>query len=285
MLDDLLAKSNPPETLAQHTDYVVKNLLELKERYFDEIPDEDFWKDAVIAALFHDLGKLCENFQDMIQRRKPFDKENYVRHEFLSGMFLFINSIQYYSKYPLSLFAVFSHHKALTKDLFTQNRHLNLQVQEKHVEDFLVFAQNRLSNLGFGIDMPIISMAKSYLRNPYFRLLSDYEKRFFVLAKKFSIRDRKIYIFHKALSGETFESSLKEDIILPMMYMDDAVKATIDLMESPQETIKIRSSYNVSSMSFSPASFRSIHRIYARRVMERSSGLFERRSPFARARG
>jgi nucleoside-diphosphate-sugar epimerase len=46
---------------------------------------------------------------------------------------------------------------------------------------------------------------------------------------------------------------LKADTFLPMMYMDDAVKATLDLMEAPAEKIRVRSSYNISSMSFCPA--------------------------------
>jgi nucleoside-diphosphate-sugar epimerase len=59
-------------------------------------------------------------------------------------------------------------------------------------------------------------------------------------------------IFFKALTDKKFECFLKEDTYLPMMYMDDAVKATLDLMEAPADKIKIRSSYNISSMSFSP---------------------------------
>lgn len=65
--------------------------------------------------------------------------------------------------------------------------------------------------------------------------------------------DYAVDIFHKAIAGETYECFLKNDSMLPMMYMDDAVKATIDLMESPAEKVKIRSSYNLAAMSFTPA--------------------------------
>ncbi len=65
--------------------------------------------------------------------------------------------------------------------------------------------------------------------------------------------DYAVDIFHKAIAGSAFECYLREDTMLPMMYMDDAVKATIDLMESPRENIKIRSSYNLAAMSFTPA--------------------------------
>ena len=65
--------------------------------------------------------------------------------------------------------------------------------------------------------------------------------------------DYAVEIFLKALNEKKYECFLKPDTYLPMMYMDDAVKATIDLMEASAEKIKIRSSYNVTAMSFCPA--------------------------------
>ena len=64
--------------------------------------------------------------------------------------------------------------------------------------------------------------------------------------------DYAVNIYHKALSGVPFECFLSEDTYLPMMYMSDAIKATIHLMEAPKEQVKVRSSYNVSAISFSP---------------------------------
>ena len=64
--------------------------------------------------------------------------------------------------------------------------------------------------------------------------------------------DYAVDIFYKAIENENFECFLSENTTLPMMYMGDAIKATIDIMEAPKENIKIRSSYNVSGMSFSP---------------------------------
>jgi nucleoside-diphosphate-sugar epimerase len=64
--------------------------------------------------------------------------------------------------------------------------------------------------------------------------------------------DYAVDIFFKALADKRYECFLKPDTYLPMMYMDDAVKATLDLMEAPPEKIKIRSSYNISAMSFCP---------------------------------
>ena len=65
--------------------------------------------------------------------------------------------------------------------------------------------------------------------------------------------DYAVEIFHEALEENKYECFLQEDTYLPMMYMPDAIKATIELMEAPEEKIKIRTSYNISAMSFSPA--------------------------------
>lgn len=64
--------------------------------------------------------------------------------------------------------------------------------------------------------------------------------------------DYAVEIFHEALEEKKYECFLQEDTYLPMMYMPDAIKATIELMEAPAEKIKIRTSYNIAAMSFSP---------------------------------
>ncbi|SMO52967.1 NAD-dependent epimerase/dehydratase family protein [Fodinibius sediminis] len=65
--------------------------------------------------------------------------------------------------------------------------------------------------------------------------------------------DYAVEIHHKAISGEPFYCFLDEDAMLPMMYMDDAVEATIRLMQAPEEEVAVRTSYNVAAMSFSPS--------------------------------
>ena len=64
--------------------------------------------------------------------------------------------------------------------------------------------------------------------------------------------DYAVEIFHEALEEKKYECFLSEDTYLPMMYMPDAIRATIELMEAPADKISIRTSYNISSMSFSP---------------------------------
>lgn len=64
--------------------------------------------------------------------------------------------------------------------------------------------------------------------------------------------DYAVDIFFKALTEKKYTCFLKPDTYLPMMYMDDAVKATLQLMEAPAANVKVRSSYNVTGMSFCP---------------------------------
>ena len=64
--------------------------------------------------------------------------------------------------------------------------------------------------------------------------------------------DYAVEIFHAAREGEQYECFLEEDTYLPMMYMPDAIRATIELMETDSKNINIRTSYNISGMSFSP---------------------------------
>lgn len=64
--------------------------------------------------------------------------------------------------------------------------------------------------------------------------------------------DYAIAIFHAALRGETYECFLGPETTLPMIYMPDAIRATIELMEAPAEQVAIRSSYNVAGVSFNP---------------------------------
>jgi len=65
--------------------------------------------------------------------------------------------------------------------------------------------------------------------------------------------DYAVEIYHNAVKNENYSCFLNPDTKLPMIYMDDAIRSTIELMQAPKENIKIRTSYNLGSMSFSPA--------------------------------
>jgi len=64
--------------------------------------------------------------------------------------------------------------------------------------------------------------------------------------------DYAVDIYYKALENASFTCFLDENMKLPMMYMKDAIRATIELMDAPIENVKTRSSYNIAGMSFSP---------------------------------
>jgi len=64
--------------------------------------------------------------------------------------------------------------------------------------------------------------------------------------------DYAVDIYYKALSDKKYTCFLSENTRLPMMYMDDAIRATVEIMQAPAENIKIRSAYNLSAMDFTP---------------------------------
>lgn len=75
--------------------------------------------------------------------------------------------------------------------------------------------------------------------------------------------DYAVDIYIKAVHGKHFECFLREDTCLPMMYMPDAVRGTLEIMEADAGKINIRSSYNLGAMSFSPLDiYGSIKKIY-----------------------
>ncbi len=64
--------------------------------------------------------------------------------------------------------------------------------------------------------------------------------------------DYAVHIFHQALKNKTYECFLSAQTALPMMHMEDAIRATIEIMHVPAEQIKIRGSYNIAGISFTP---------------------------------
>lgn len=63
--------------------------------------------------------------------------------------------------------------------------------------------------------------------------------------------DYAVQIFHDAVKTGKFECNLKPDTRLPMMYIDDCLRATLEVMEAPAETLSMRT-YNINAMSFTP---------------------------------
>jgi nucleoside-diphosphate-sugar epimerase len=65
--------------------------------------------------------------------------------------------------------------------------------------------------------------------------------------------DYAVDIYHSAVKGESYCCFLNTETKLPMIFMEDAIRATIELMKAPIENIKTRTSYNLGAMSFSPS--------------------------------
>jgi nucleoside-diphosphate-sugar epimerase len=74
--------------------------------------------------------------------------------------------------------------------------------------------------------------------------------------------DYAVEIFHEAIRHKTYTSYIDAPTKLPMMYMPDAIKATLDLMDAPLESIKVRTAYNLTAFSFSPEELAAAIRVH-----------------------
>ncbi len=203
-LDDILAKSDPEESLVQHTDRVLDIWDQLRDRYSEIIHNPDFWRDSFYSVLFHDFGKVCSNFQETLKGERAFRDDERVRHEFFSGMFLFGNNHKYYLNNPLPLIAVFSHHKAFNDEGF--NAHISRNTVLKHnidktaINEFLDYANDKAKE--FEIEpLSIDEQFKFYITQNYKTLSTHYKTRFYNHLKKDSVlnqQHRKEYVFLKA---------------------------------------------------------------------------------------
>lgn len=196
MLESVLAKSNPPESLTSHTLELYNVWLELKNKYQRIIQDDEFWYYSLLTIFFHDFGKIADNFQDVISGKKKYDA-NYIRHEFISGVFLFANSFEYYRNNPLSVFAVLSHHKKLNIDLFSRENP-NLSINEDLLFQFCEFAKEKI-NKDYKNSFNINEIAIRYLQKEYGVLFGQYKERIYALTQDLSQKDRKKYIQYKAI--------------------------------------------------------------------------------------
>lgn len=210
MGSEILAKSKPfKESLIAHTENVIAIWKELKNRYEVILnKDDDFWRRSFLSVLFHDFGKVALNFQLVIQEKKKFQKEEYVRHEFLSGIILLYSDVKDYEQNPYSLFAVFSHHKPLTDSLFQdENCFADIVMEKESVEIIYKDFINKMVDNGIKIFNPPFDLVAIFLnrakkdndgKNLYY---SSFHKFFSIYKQRpdISENDRKEYILYKAL--------------------------------------------------------------------------------------
>ena len=233
-LKEIWAKSNPEETLEEHSTEVLKIWAQLRERYQEIIKDENFWQDSFYAVVFHDFGKICSNFQETIKGKRSFNDDERVRHEFFSGMFLFANNVEYFLENPESLVAVFSHHKPFNDDGFNKhiqnNTGLHHIIEKELIDEFLVFVA--LKSKEYGISkININEKLKYYVTQNYKIQHTHYRTRFYDVLNheiQVSSETRKNYINHKAILNisdwtASGHQTLEEGKIYDVGYLKDKI--------------------------------------------------------------
>ena len=157
MLDHLLAKTKDRESLGMHTGLVLKAWGEIRQRYGAVLGEDDtFWFDSFVAALFHDFGKASLNFQNMLLKvlKEPVTEKGFepMRHEFLSGMLLAAHTMlnnrtrKDLSPNTAQLFAVFTHHKDFTPQLFSEDSIKQWKIRPNDANAFFAFARKEISD-------------------------------------------------------------------------------------------------------------------------------------------
>lgn len=221
-LEHLLAKTEltkeekKPEWLGRHTDLVLAAWAEVRARYGTALhQDEAFWFESFVAALFHDLGKATENFQEGMQRslchQRPLFEKRHIRHEVVSGFYVFFHTLcrdkALVVNNPAPILAVFTHHKAFTDNLFDDANGSPDKVWSIKSPDLAAFTEYAQVRLHEQFAIPpkfweqweeATKMVKqgNYQRHLY-QVFAKAIKP--VLLKEVTANYRKIYILHKAI--------------------------------------------------------------------------------------
>ncbi len=225
MLDKLLAKKNPDETIIQHTENVISIWKGLKERYHNKMSvSEAFWYRSFLSVLFHDAGKIINNFQDMLTTNNY--REN-IRHEFISGMFLFRLDTQYYQSNPSSLEAVFSHHKLFNEEIFQEDKYKTLKFDFVDLLDFLGYAITAI-NTQYSVTFNNAQERTKYFENKKCSELYEVFHRFMDTAVESQNTNRKEYIYYKAiLNCADWLASGHQELGGQLIYDSGSLKSSI----------------------------------------------------------
>lgn len=177
MLDNILAKYKKDknsgkvesETLVEHTENVLQALFQLQERY-PELPDT-FWEASYFMCLFHDSGKISDNFQRMLSGHKD---EN-VRHELLSGAFCLYFQKSFLQQNSHFAAAIYSHHKPLNNELFDNHQFKKLELKYELIKEWFEYVMFRLKEKDtLQIQIKEDTLKKLSVYNP-----DDYKSRVF----------------------------------------------------------------------------------------------------------
>jgi CRISPR-associated endonuclease/helicase Cas3 len=253
-IDHLLAKSEPQETVMQHTDLVVEAWQAIRVRYSADLNlSDEFWQQGYWSVLFHDFGKICGNFQDMIHKKSGWLNRT-IRHEFLSGMFLVLANPELVKRQPLWVFAVFSHHKPLTDLLFQQDALRTLVLPEA---DFVatksVFLE-RSRTAGVAFPLSEKDQSDKLPRIPFDVLYKVfYDKILNNMPKNFTAKQRTEYIYYKAMlniadwtasahrklsAGWTFEPAFLKEKIIEKLNQERKLKGEFKFKQFQENCLK-----------------------------------------------
>ena len=199
-LSGILAKKEPPRTLQEHTLDVLKVMLELQRRY-PEAGDKVFWQDLFTAGIYHDAGKITDNFQTTLQKG-PLHKAH-IRHEFISAILMLLVNTPAWLSRPEAVLAVMAHHKPLSDNLYANNIYSPLDLSEPLVIAWYQWVEQKLEELGIEHSLEKVSAIGSALEHTssceklYHKLVENFFRR------KVSIHldkhNRKRYVLQKAM--------------------------------------------------------------------------------------
>mgnify|MGYP006287587249 CR=1 FL=1 len=198
MLENIWAKSKPQESLAKHTDAIIDVWEELLPTLPKWAQEDEFVKRSFLTVMFHDFGKVAQNFQEVIQgKRKNFDQ--FIRHEFLSGMLLYFTDPDYYNDNPHSLFAIFSHHKPLNDRLFHKDAFVQLYIPEESYAELASYCHEIADGHKMDIYFPLSMHAEFNQENALKGLYGLFDDFLEVLSQNLQPNNRLRYIRYKAI--------------------------------------------------------------------------------------
>jgi CRISPR-associated endonuclease/helicase Cas3 len=183
------------ETLIEHTSRCLNVWNQLKNIYYQFIPDQDFWNKSFLTVMFHDIGKVVDSFQEMISASTEGRFYNYdlnFRHELLSGVLV----AKFLNKDLLPIAAVFSHHRKLNDELFESDKQRSVNYFRQDIIDFVDYFQDQLSKSGSSIN------ADQFRNFPEFNGKQFYDmfwKLIWERMDSLNANDRNRYIFYKGI--------------------------------------------------------------------------------------
>jgi CRISPR-associated endonuclease/helicase Cas3 len=243
MLDSVLAKydkdkisgKGEKETLTEHTEYVLNSLANLQSR-ITGLSDE-FWDSAFVACLFHDSGKISENFQDVLKGQYS---EN-IRHEMLSGAFLLYFNKKFLQEKACFTVAVYSHHKRLNNELFECDQHKKLKLSKEKIKCWFQFVESLLSQKDILFKriteervLKLAGFTAENYRQKVFQPFYDLNK------VKWSEKDRLNYINAKAvLNISDWSASGHFNLSESLIYNENRLKESIKTKLVEEGKIKV----------------------------------------------